>query len=85
MKTNKEMLEEMQGMFDTFEEISKAIKEETGTDIDLQIVRLGRPYMAWLAKINEPSLTRKFHEALYNALQTISLEISYALPSKEEE
>ncbi len=80
MKTNTELLDEMEGMFEALEEIQVAVKKETGRDLELEILDVSKVYMKFLREIERVELTIKFHEALAKMIQNISLEISYLLP-----
>ena len=80
MKTNTELLNEMEGMFEALEEIQVAVKKETGRELELEILDVSKVYMKFLRETERVELTIKFHEALAKMIQNISLEISYLLP-----
>ena len=85
MRTNKELLDSMQKMFETYKGINKAIEEQTGKPLPMKVTMISDDLIKFLRHTDNINLTRKFHAALYDSLEVISLEIQYLMPSSEEE
>tara|TARA_B100000927_G_scaffold206131_1_gene167312 strand:- start:568 stop:825 length:258 start_codon:yes stop_codon:yes gene_type:complete len=85
MKTNDELLDAMQVMFDTYKMINETIEERTGQKLPMKVTMISDDLINYLRATDNINLTRKFHDALYESLEVIMLEIQYLMPSSEEE
>lgn len=85
MKTNEELINEMQVMFDTFKEVSEIVEQQVGKPLDLQMLTISEGILNSLRIIDNVEMTRKLHGELHKSLEIILLTIEYHLPSYKEE
>tara|TARA_B100001559_G_scaffold316039_1_gene318964 strand:+ start:2313 stop:2573 length:261 start_codon:yes stop_codon:yes gene_type:complete len=85
MKTNEELVNEMQVMFDTYKEVSIIVEQQTGKPLNLEMFTVSDGILNALRIIDNIEMTLKLHAELHKSLEIILLTIEYHLPSFKEE
>lgn len=87
MKTNEELVDEMQVMFDTYKEVASIVEEHTGKPLNNELFEMSDSILNTLLIIDNVEMTQQLHTQLHKSLEIVLLTIEYHLPSynKEEE
>ena len=87
MKTNEELVNEMQVMFETYKEVAFIVEEHTGKPLNNELFEMSDGILNTLLIIDNVEMTQQLHAQLHKSLEIILLTIEYHLPSyiKEEE
>lgn len=85
MKTNEELVDEMQVMFDTYREVSEIVEMQTGRPMNLDLLTVSDGILNTLRIIDNVEMTRKLHNELHKSLEIILLTIEYHLPSYDKD
>ena len=85
MKTNEELVDEMQVMFDTYREVSEIVEMQTGKPMNLSMLTVSDGILNSLRIIDNVEMTQKLHNELHKSLEIILMTIEYHLPSYDKD
>lgn len=81
MKTNEELVDEMQVMFDTYKEVASIVEEHTGKPLNNELFEMSDSILNTLLIIDNVEMTQQLHTQLHKSLEIVLLTIEYHLPS----
>ena len=85
MKTNEELVNEMQVMFDTYKEVAFIVEEHTGRPLNNELFEMSDGILNTLLIIDNVKMTQQLHAQLHKSLEIILLTIEYHLPSYDKD
>jgi hypothetical protein len=85
MKTNEELVSEMQTMFEAYKGVASVIEEHTGKPLNSLLFEMSDSILDTLLIIDNIKMTKQLHTQLHKSLEIILLTIEYHLPSYDKD